>query len=119
MSLTMLRDTVHTLLCDLPHESDMTKMLPGSSRDQNKCYYYLERSLTNQLELPDHVYWTDQCRQLMELLNTDQPSVVLTCVYRVLNIIEKVTALSPAEQSLFGLFYKPLQDVQSDLDYEE
>ena len=115
----MLRDTVHTLLCDLPHESDMTKMLPGSSRDPNKCYYYLERSLTNQLELPDHVYWTDQCKRLMEMLHTDQPSLVLASVYRVLNVLEKLNALSVAEQELFELFYKPDQDDQSDQCYVE
>ena len=111
MSMEILRDTLHTLLCDLPHESDMLKML--GERDPCKCYYYLERSLTNQLELPDHEYWTDQCEQLMEILHTDQPSIVLSAVYRVLSVLEKLNALSAPEQSLFELFYKPSQDDQS------
>lgn len=113
MSMEILRDTLHTLLCDLPHESDMLKML--GPRNSCKCYYYLEKSLTNQLELPDHQYWTDQCQQLMELLSTDQPNLVLTSVYRVLNVLEKLNSLSAAEQSLFELFYTPSQDDQSDL----
>lgn len=117
MSMEILRDTLHTLLCDLPHESDMLKML--SERNECKCYYYLEKSLTNQLELPDHQYWIDQCQQLMELLDTDQPNLVLTSVYRVLNVLEKLNSLSAAEQSLFELFYKPSQDDQADLYCED
>ena len=117
MSMEILRDTLHTLLCDLPHESDMLQML--GERNDCKCYYYLEKSLTNQLELPDHQYWTDQCHQLMTLLGTDQSSVVLSSVYRVLAVVEKVNALTKAEQELFELFYKPDQDDQSDQCYVE
>lgn len=117
MSMDILRDTLHTLLCDLPHESDMLKML--GERDSCKCYYYLEKSLTNQLELPDHEYWTDQCEQLMEILHTDQPSIVLSSVYRVLSVLEKLNALSPSEQSLFALFQKPSQDDEVHQDYCE
>ena len=117
MSMEILLDTLHTLLCDLPHENDMMKML--GERDSAKCYFYLEKSLTNMSELPDHLYWADQCSQLMELLQTDQPNIVLTSIYRVLSVIEKVNALSSTEQSLFALFYKPLQDAESDLYYVE
>lgn len=117
MTLDILRDTLHTLLCDVPHENNMMNLL--GERDPCKCYYYLEKSLSNQLDLPDHVYWTDQCKQLMDLLSTDQPSLVLTSVYRVLNVLEKLTALTAAEQSLFELFYKPDQDAESDLYCEE
>jgi len=117
MTIDILRDTVHNLLCDLHHEDDMTKIL--SERDPCKCYYYLEKSLTNAKDLPDHIYWADQCSQLMELLNTNQPSIVLSSVYKVLSLIEKITALSPPEQSLFALFYKPLQDDSCVLDYVE
>ena len=105
MTFDILRDTLHTMLCDVPHENDMTKLL--GERDPCKCYYYLEKSLSTQNTLPDHVYWADQCKQLMELLRTDQPSVVLTSVYRVLNVMEKLNALSAVEQELFELFYKP------------
>ena len=117
MSMDILRDTLHALLCDIPHESDMLKML--GERDPCKCYYYLEKALTNQLELPDHKYWTDQSQQLMELLGTSQPSTVLSAVYRVLSIVEKINALTAHEQSLFELFYKPNLDDQSDRHYDE
>lgn len=117
MSMDILRDTLHTLLCDLPHESDMLKML--GERNSCKCYYYLEKSLTNQLELPDHKYWTDQCQQLMELLNTDQPSNVLSSIYRVLSVVEKLNALSGPEQELVELFYKPDQSDESLQCYDE
>ena len=113
MTFDILRDTLHTLLCDVPHENNMMNLL--GERDPCKCYYYLEKSLSNQLELPDHVYWTDQCKRLMEMLNTDQPSNVLTSIYRVLNVLEKLNSLSAAEQELFELFYKPDPDDQSDL----
>ena len=108
MTMEILRDTLHTLLCDLPHENNMAALL--QPRDDCKCYYYLERSMTNQLELPDHEYWTDQCYQLMEMLRSTDPSVVLTSVYRVLNVLEKLNALSDSERELFALFYKPPQD---------
>lgn len=117
MSMDILRDTLHTLLCDLPHENDMMKML--GERDTCKCYYYLEKSLTNQLQLPDHEYWTDQCEQLMELLHTDQPSAVLKSVYRVLAVLEKFNDLSVSEQALFGLFHKPDQGASADPYCEE
>ena len=108
MTFDILRDTLHTMLCDVPHENNMVNLL--GERDPCKCYYYLEKSLSTQNTLPDHVYWTDQCKQLMELLHTDQPSIVLTSVYRVLNVLEKLNALSAPEQELFELFYKPDQD---------
>jgi hypothetical protein len=117
MTFDILRDTLHTLLCDVPHENNMLNLL--GERDPCKCYYYLEKSLSTQLELPDHVYWTDQCKQLMELLSTDQPSLVLTSVYRVLNVLEKLNSLTAAEQSLFELFYKPDPDAESDQYCEE
>lgn len=117
MSMEILRDTLHTLLCDLPHESDMLRML--DERDDCKCYYYLEKSLTNQLELPDHQYWTDQCHQLMTLLGTDQSSLVLSSVYRVLSVIEKFNALSASEKELFEIFHKADQDVAADQYCEE
>ena len=85
MTVDMLRDTIHTLLCDLHHEDDMTKIF--SERDPCKCYYYLEKSLTNCLELPDHIYWSDQCFQLMQLLNTDQPRIILSTVYKILSLV--------------------------------
>lgn len=108
MTFNILRDTLHALLCDVPHENDMIKLL--GERDPCKCYYYLEKSLSTQDTLADHVYWTDQCKQLMELLRTDQPSVVLTSVYRVLNVLEKFTSLTMVEQELFELFHKPYSD---------
>lgn len=117
MSMEILRDTLHTMLCDLPHESDMAKLL--GPRDVGKCYYYLENSIIDTLEQPDHQYWTAQCQELMKLLGTTQPSQVLTSVYRVLAVIEKLNVLSPAEQALFELFYTPPQDAGSDQDYAE
>lgn len=114
MTFDILRDTLHTMLCDMPHENNMMNLVGDNQRDPCKCYYYLEKALTTQNDLPDHKYWTDQCKQLMELLHTDQPSIVLTSVYRVLNVLEKLNSLSAVEQELFALFYKPIQDDSSD-----
>ena len=119
MTFDILRDTLHTMLCDMPHENNMMNLLGENQRDPCKCYYYLEKSVTTQNEMPDHIYWTDQCKRLMEMLHTDQPSLVLASVYRVLNVLEKLNALSIAEQELFELFYKPDPDDQSDQCYVE
>lgn len=100
MSFDILRDTLHTLLCDLPHAGDMQELL--TSRSENKCYYYLEASLINQTELPDHVHWRSQANQLMDLLEVKTPSEALTSVYRVLSLLERLNSLSAPERELLA-----------------
>lgn len=116
MDTKMLRDTLHTLLCDLPHENKMEKLL--GERDPCKCYYYLESSMSNADEHPDHTYWEGQAQKIMLLVNTTDPSVALSAIYRALTVIEKITNLSPVDRSLFELFYKLQLTDESDLNCE-
>jgi hypothetical protein len=110
MSLELLADTLHTLLCDLPHEGDMMEVLKG--RKEGVCYYYLESSLSSDFSHDDHTYWNDQAKQLLSLLGVSQPAEALRSVYKVLDLIEKLNAFSPGEKELFELFRRPSEDEQ-------
>lgn len=98
----ILIDTLHTLLCDLPHANDMIEL---GKRVEGKCYYYLEECLSECNTLEDHMLWIDQAQQLKQQLGTDDPAAVLTSIYRVLDLLEKVSALTSSEYELFQLLH--------------
>lgn len=98
----ILIDTLHTLLCDTPHAGNMAEL---AQRQDEKCYYYLEECLTECDEMDDHRFWIGQAQQLKTMLGTDDPSSVLNSIYRVLDLLEKLSMLSSAEQELFELLH--------------
>ena len=102
----ILIDTLHTLLCDLPHANDMMEL---ATRGDEKCYYYLEECLAECDELPDHLHWQSQAQELKTLMGLADPAQVLRSVYRVLDLIEQLENATFAERELFQLLYKALQ----------
>ena len=94
----ILIDTLHTLFCSKPHVNaveDLTK-----DRDQTRCYFYVEESVSTCEELPDHVFWKEQAESLMQTLGSATPSSALASIYRVLDLVEKINHLSGPEREL-------------------
>jgi Fe2+ or Zn2+ uptake regulation protein len=75
-----------------------------STRKDDVCYYYVEKSVSTWQELPDHVYWTDQAKHMMRELKTQDANSALTSIYRVLDLVEKFNQLNEAEQVLMLKF---------------
>lgn len=76
---TKLAGLLHTLSCEKLHVSDMTLML--KNRDPNNCYYYLEESLVDSNQQPDHLFWEKEAKSLCEKLSASPTDVI-----RLLNV---------------------------------
>ena len=106
----ILVDTLHTLLCDLPHSDDMHALLKrengaefNSELDPEECFYYLENSLSECDSLADHVYGWSKVEALKRQLNVRSSSEALTSLYRVLDVVEQLNALPFPARRLFSL----------------
>lgn len=97
-NLTLLIDTLHTLLCNKPHSGKVEDLM--NNRQEDKCYYYVEKSVSTWQELPDHTHWTMQAKMMMRELKTQDANSALTSIYRVLDFVEKFNQLNEAEQNL-------------------
>ena len=96
-NLEILIETLHSLLCSLPHSDRMEEI---KNRKPGTCYYYIEKTLANKLELPDHAYWKEQAETIMETLQTNSASAALSEIYRILDLVEKVNQLPSASREL-------------------
>lgn len=90
-----LVEMLHTLFCDQNHSARMEELL--QERDDDKCYFYLEKNLVEKWELADHSYWSQQAEKLMTDLKTSTPEEALRSVYRTLDVMEKINELSQEE----------------------
>ncbi len=64
--LLYLAQTLHTLMCDKEHATDMSTAIGQltGERDGRLCYYYLEESVANAESLPDHAHWIGEAERL-------------------------------------------------------
>ncbi len=97
-NLDMLIETLHTLLCSLPHTGTVEQLVTG--RKPGVCYFYAEKSVSTGKEMPDHTFWHDQALEVIKSLNALDANSALTSIYRVLDFVEKFNQLNDAEQQL-------------------
>ena len=110
-NLDLLTDTLHTLLCTNKHCGVVEELL--KERKKDVCYFYVEKSLSNFKELPDHVFWKEQAQEFMQILQAHSPSNALASIYKILDFVEKFNQLSKPEQNLtMKLIQEILLDVQ-------
>lgn len=96
----ILVETIHTLLCDREHSPEMLDLLK-EDKDETKCYYYLEKNITEHWNMKDHSYWKDQADKIKVDLRASSPDDALRSIYKLLDLLEKVGELSTGEYSLF------------------
>lgn len=92
----ILIEAIHTLLCDKPHANRMESLVKDG-RDNEYCYYYMEKNLAERWEMADHVYWQEQAENIKTDLRASNPDDALRSVYKVLDMIEKLNELSQPE----------------------
>ncbi|MEG0299768.1 MAG: hypothetical protein RR609_09415, partial [Aurantimicrobium sp.] len=79
---TRLPDLLHSLHCTKDHDCEMTEIMTG--RIPGCCYYYLEKSLTEDSELLlDTNYWENQAKELCQSLDTT-PMQTIRLIYKIL-----------------------------------
>lgn len=93
---TVLIELVHTLFCDKHHASQMESLVKGE-RNEECCYFYLEKTLVECWELADHVYWQECAGRIKDDLKASNPDDALRSIYRVLDMVEKINNLSKPE----------------------
>ena len=92
----ILIELVHTLFCDKQHASKMESLIK-EGRSEAYCYYYLEKSLAECWEMPDHQYWWDCAESIKNDLTASSADDAIRSIYRVLDMIEKINGLSKPE----------------------
>ncbi len=97
-NLDILIETLHTLLCPLPHNGTVEQLITG--RKPGVCYYYAEKSVSTGKQMPDHTYWHDQALETIKTLSAQDANSALTSIYRALDFVEKFDHLNKSEQKL-------------------
>lgn len=67
------------------------------NRKPDECYFYMEQNLAEEWELPDHKYWLEQSNDLMNDLRASTPEEALRSIYKVLDLMEKISHLTDTE----------------------
>lgn len=71
-----------------------------TERKEGVCYYYLEKSITEEWELPDHLKWRKKAEEILSRLNCSQPEDGLKKLYRILDIVRRMEGLTGYEIEL-------------------
>lgn len=72
--LIKLANLLHTLSCIKPHVDDMQLLL--QPRDANSCYFYVEETLADNAQKPDHDLWKGEAEKLCKELSTSPTEVI-------------------------------------------
>jgi len=62
--LEKLATFLHTISCDMPHAEELSELL--GQRDRQKCYFYLEDTMEEGWNYPDHKGWLSLASKLCE-----------------------------------------------------
>lgn len=89
-SITTLAGILHTLSCQKVHPDDMRALL--AERDPDKCYFYLETSMADGEQEPDHQYWKSEAENLCSQLRLT-PDEVLRILPQLLEMKRKLDLL--------------------------
>lgn len=108
--LETLIETLHTLLCDKSHAGKMEDLI-RRGRENSRCYYYLEKNLTERWELADHVFWKEEAEKLMLDLRASTAEEALRSIYKILDLIEKVNQLNENEYEFFTRLLPGAEDL--------
>lgn len=111
--MELLANTLHTLLCDLPHESDMQKFIENKT---SGCNYYLEETITEFWQLPNHKFWMEEAEQIKNDLKASNAQEALRSIYRVLDLVEKTNDLTSEEFDFFTRLLQLSDASSSDLE---
>lgn len=83
-------DLLHLLICQKPHETDITKI---KNRSSFKCYYYLENDIVDGNKLPDHLEWTETAINFQSALDFETPEDALDFLKNSILISQEVRKL--------------------------
>lgn len=106
-SLIALAGILHTLSCQKNHPDDMRALL--ASRDPTKCYFYLEASMADGDQEPDHQYWKGEAEKLCSQLRLS-PDEVLRLLPQLLEIKKRLAQLLDRYPSAQGFCHLVLFD---------
>jgi hypothetical protein len=89
-----LVDLLHILLCQEDHEYDMMKF---PTRDESKCYYYLECDISGGHDMPDHLKWLTITHKLKLSLGFSSDEDTLEFVKEIVRISKRIRDLSDSD----------------------
>jgi hypothetical protein len=98
----ILAGLLHTLLCVKNHELEPTAVLDG--RREGTCYFYIEETLENTHEYPDHIFFEklayDYCSQMKM-----EPLDVIGKIKELTNHAAAINELLSQYEMLKPIFY--------------
>lgn len=86
-ALKPLAELLHTLFCNIPHSENMEELL--LARSEERCYYYLEKSVVDSDDHHDTDKWIGEARALCEQLETS-PEEALRIMYELLEVYKQL-----------------------------